>query len=160
MSRCRRRVVGRDDIPFDIDTPEGMYWQFHWGIAPCGEREAIGPDGMPRRVAQLGELLEIKFSRGDSWEPPADAGAVLTTDKSGQRLYIATDRPLDARRLVRGGEIEAIAYRTYKHGDGDTAYEHAFEGSERPALGFDASGHPTIRRNGSGYHITWRGIEG
>lgn len=155
---CRKRVVDRDDIPFDIDTPEGMYWQFHWGIAPCGEHEAFGPDGMPPRVAQLGQLVEIKLARGDSYEPPPSVEAAITTDKAGRRLYVVSDEPLDLRGVIRGGEIEAIAYRTYKAGDGDTVYEHAFEG-QRPALGFDSTGHPVIRRNGSDYHVTWRGIE-
>lgn len=64
------------------------------------------------------------------------------------------------RALAQLGELEAIVYRTAKHGSRTASYEHEFgeTGKPRPTLAVDPS-NDRLHVVGGGYRVTRRGIE-
>lgn len=134
-----------------------MFWEFHWGRPPRRELRVRGPRGVPGAVAQLGTLVALEL-RGNHIEWPSRGTIHLATNRFGDELFLAASNGVRCDRRVHTGRIVAIRYRTNK-GDGDEVWRHAFEG-RRPCLALDDQGWPVIRRAGSRFRVTWRGIVG
>lgn len=146
--------------PFDLARARLAYWGFHWGRPPDREFAVVGPRRVHRvPLWQLGTLVGLEL-RGvdDVW---VRRGTVhLASDRFGRDLYLVARGRIGALppRGLLSARIGAVRYRTNKDG-GNDVWRHAFEGT-RPVLALDAGGWPVIRRAGSAYAITWRGIVG
>lgn len=151
--------MSRNPPPFDLAGARLAYWAFHWGRPPDRVLRVLGPRGVRVPVWQLGSLVGLELRSGeDVW---VGRGLVhLAADRHGERLFLVSERPI--RALSPPGllpdRVSAIRYRTNKDGGADL-WRHAFEGV-RPILATDAHGWPVLRRAGSAYRVTWRGIEG
>jgi len=146
-----------------VDEPDffdarALYWSFHWGRPAARELDAVGPAGMPRVSVQLGHFVGVEFACGGSARPGRGSTLYLASDRHGRRLYLLSPRGLEVDGRTPSGRVAAILYRTNK-GDGLEVWRHAFEGT-RPWFGPNHHGWPVFRRAGSGYRVTWRGIEG
>ena len=130
-----------------------MHWEFHWGLPKTARsRRMQGPRGIPAAVAQLAVLEALELASGEEVKP---AGQVhLATDAQGQALYLVA--PGGVRCECPTGRIEAIRYRTRKD-DGGTRWRHEFS-RPLPLLTRNRDGAPVIRRAGSRFRVTWRGI--
>lgn len=118
----------------------------------------------PARLAQLGDLIEIKLVGGRTLKP--NPSRYKLTAANG-RLWIAGGKfakanPKAAANEINPlGEIDHVVYRTHKphHGDAPgTHYIHKLgeETGHRPLLCVDREGFPVIR--GGKYKIEARGI--
>ncbi len=145
-----------DDHVFDLHAARRMFWEFHWGLPPGRELRMGGPRGVPGATAQLGTLVALETVRGMVW--PAEGRVHLATDRYGRRLFLLARDGIVVDRHSPAGRLVAIRYRTNK-GDGSAVWRHAFEGT-RPVFGPDRDGWPVIRRAGSQFRVTWRGIVG
>lgn len=142
---------------FDLEAERALYWRFHWGRPARQQLRARGPRGIPAGVAQLGTLVALELA-GGAWVWPGQGTVHLATDRHGRSLFLCATAGVVADDKVRAGRIVAIRYRTNK-GDGAAIWRHEFEG-RRPLFTFDDDGHPVIRRAGSRFRVTWRGIVG
>ena len=141
---------------FDLHAARVTYWSFHWGLPPGRVLRVRGPRGVPHAVAQLGALVALELD-GGYWVWPR--GRVhLATGRFGRELYLVAAGGCVPGEGWRAGRVVAVRYRTNK-GDGAAVWRHAFEGT-RPRLELDRDGFPVIRRSGSGFRVTWRGIVG
>lgn len=149
--------MAQNPPPFDLGRARLAYWAFHWGQPPDRELEVLGPRGVPIPVWQLGQLVGLELRCGeDIWVP---RGRVhLASDQHGHRLYLVAGGRIVVPRGPLPDRVLAIRYRTNKDG-GNDVWRHAFEGT-RPVCALDAGGWPVIRRAGSRFRITWRGIVG
>jgi hypothetical protein len=143
----------------DTHEAAGFYERMHWGRRAKRTLLCVGPKGMPETVAELGHLVDLKLVGGQV--VAIRSGCVrLVTDTEGEGLYLVSETGLQLDPATPTGRIASIAYRTAKGMDtGRPIYEHAFEG-RRPELAIDAEGFPIIRRAGSRFRVTWRGIVG
>lgn len=139
-----------------------MYWAFHWGIAARREFPVLAPRGAPRALAELGELVRLELVGGGVVEPRGGRGRPgpvwLATDDGGGGLWLVARGGVVLDQGAPLGRIVAVSYRTRKD-SGGTRWRHAFEGT-LPELVVDADGVPRIRRAGSRFRVTWRGIVG
>lgn len=141
---------------FDLEAARRMFWEFHWGLPSGRELELLGPRGVPAVTAQLGTLVAVETVGGMVW--PKSGRIHLATDRHGKRLFLLSRDGIAVDRHTPAGRVVAIRYRTNK-GDGSAVWRHEFEGT-RPVFGPDRDGWPVIRRAGSGFRVTWRGIVG
>jgi hypothetical protein len=143
------------DPVFEALKPErDMYWRFHWGIPPTRAFRVEGPRGVPPALAQLAEFKNFELVNGGLIKP---SGRVhLATDAKGQNLYLVARNPV--RHEGGGGRIHAVTYKTKKDAGGQL-FRHEFT-QPGPIFTKDRDGAPVIRRAGSGFRVTWRGIEG
>lgn len=144
------------DPTFDaVDQAARLHWQFHWGLPRTSRaRRMQGPRGIPAAVAQLAVLEALELANGEEVKP---AGQVhLATDTKGHALYLVA--PGGVRCECPTGRIHAVRYRTRKDAGGDR-WRHEFD-RPQPVLARNVEGAPVIRRAGSRYRVTWRGIVG
>lgn len=126
------------------------------GRPPQGSFVGILPEGSPKEVAMLGELVLIKTTQE---EIEFDENEAMLCADADRRLYIATDETLDPYDDL--GEIKRIDYMATKDhmDDGpDTIYFHKLgeEGGERPKLITDHDGAMVIA--GGDYSIESAGL--
>lgn len=130
-----------------------VYRDAHWGIEATRELQMRGPAGVPKVTVQLGALVDIELVNGALVRPQGRVH--LAFDEAGRRLFLLANDKL--QHEGPGGRIEAITYRTKKD-DGGQVFRHAFD-QPGPVLAVNKDGWPVIRRGGSKFKITWRGIE-
>ena len=150
----------RPDDGFDLRAARRQYWLLHWGLPPDRELRVEAPRGTPPVVAALGTLvnLELRIARGpvSRWWP--DQVVHLATDAAGRALFLLSAGGVTLPDGWARARIVAVTYDTNKAGD-DAHWRHAFEGT-RPCLERDRDGCAVIRRRGSRFRVTWRGIVG
>ena len=143
------------DPSFELSGARRMYWAFHWGMPPRRNVRMLGPRGIPDAVAQLGALVALELASGARLVP---AGRVqLATDSHGRALYLVAREDISLPPGTATGRLRAIEYRTNK-GRRTEVWRHDFDA--RPLLAVDDHGWPVIRRAGSKFRVTWRGIVG
>lgn len=150
--------MSRNPPAFDLLRAKLRFWAFHWGTPPDETLEVLGPRGVPTAVWQLGQLVGFELAGGvDARVWRGDVR--LAADRYARNLYLVGPAPIVVPAGALPRRVRAIRYRTNKGYDGEYVYRHEFEGV-RPVLALDDRGWPVLRRAGSGYRITWRGIEG
>ena len=145
---------------FDLRAARRQYWLLHWGVPSGRELRARAPRGTPPVVAALGALVDLELRRGrgavSRWRP--DRPVHLATDAAGRALYLLAPGGVTLPADWAPVRIVAVTYDTHKASE-DAHWRHAFEGT-RPRLERDRDGCAVIRRRGSRFRVTWRGIVG
>lgn len=118
----------------------------------------------PKRLAQLGDLVELKLANGTVINPSSNRFKLCAANG---KLWIAGGKFAKPNPKAKANEINPIAdivhvvYGTRKPHHGDNAYTHYIhklgeESGKRPILAVDREGFPVIR--GGNYKIEARGI--
>ncbi len=137
-----------------------LYHELQWGRLP---RERVGvhvPRGVPRHTAQLGLLDHLVLVDGREVRWPGARLTVGVPPGGGRRaLYIQGAAALLVPQAARRVRIRKVVYVTAKGRRPNQRFHHTFLGT-LPMLDAYAGGEARIRREGSIYTVTERGIEG
>ena len=120
----------------------------------------VAPDGTPANTWQLGRLDGF-FVRGGVYVA-APHGTYLASDRHGRDLYfLRQGSPWALGCEFAAVRAVAIVYWSNKASRAHKPFEHTFGegGGPRPRLEVDPEGLAVLRRRGSRYRVTWRGIE-
>lgn len=144
--------------------PRSRTYEMFQGRKPTGVKRMQVSEHAPARVAQLGDLVEIKLVG----QPPIkfNPGRVKLAAAHGKlwivgKRFARPDASQPATVVNPVGEIDHVVYGTRKPHHGDHAYTHYIhklgeESGRRPLLCVDRLGFPVIR--GGNYKIEARGI--
>lgn len=145
-------------------VPHSRTFEMFQGRKPTNAKAMLVSNHAPARLAQLGDLVEIKL-HGKA--PIKFNGKKFKLCAANRKLWIAggkfakTNPAGAANELNPMGAIDHVVYGTYKPHHGDNVYTHYIhrlgeETGQMPLLCVDREGFPVIR--GGKYKIEARGI--
>ena len=159
----RKRTVTKRKLN-TAKVPRRRTYEMFQGRAASSAKALQVSRFAPKRLDQLGELIELKLNSGKVLKFKAKKFKLCA---AGGKLWIAggkfakTDSRVPQRVLNPVDQISHVVYGTFKPHHGDMKYTHYIhklgeETGHQPTLAVDREGFPVIR--GGRYKIEARGI--